>query len=245
MKRLKQTRLIFLILLLGMLGANLGLDGAAEGLTTAGVLIIGVIITIIQTKLYRMQMDEEACRARNQFLNTLNIHRHDWMNDLQIIYGYVQLKKVDKLQASVEKIKDRLHQDSKIAKLGNAEFSLFLYDYRNHSCHYDLVVDVDEAWEADQVRDLGLLQALTKNVLEAFASAAKSLLDVENKLMITLVNDPSGIYLEIDYEGGLESGELKQQLETLKQQFDRSIEWPDVDIDDKHAQITISVPTNA
>ncbi|EGG34140.1 Spo0B domain-containing protein [Paenibacillus sp. HGF5] len=51
-------------------------------------------------------------------IQMLNHHRHDWMNELQILYGYIQLGKLDKTVGSVERIKDRMATESRISKLG-------------------------------------------------------------------------------------------------------------------------------
>ncbi|MDP4095653.1 Spo0B domain-containing protein [Paenibacillus sp. P96] len=55
---------------------------------------------------------EEAANA------ALNHHRHDWMNDLQVLYGYIRMGKYDKSAECVERIKERAAQDSKLSKLG-------------------------------------------------------------------------------------------------------------------------------
>ena len=40
-------------------------------------------------------------------IRTLNHHRHDWMNDLQVLYGYIRMNKPDKSVECVENIRDR------------------------------------------------------------------------------------------------------------------------------------------
>ena len=57
----------------------------------------------------------------------LNHHRHDWMNELQILYGYIQLGKLDKTVGSVERIKDRMATESRISKLGIPSLVLFTF----------------------------------------------------------------------------------------------------------------------
>ena len=60
-------------------------------------------------------------------IQMLNHHRHDWMNELQILYGYIQLGKLDKTVGSVERIKDRMATESRISKLGIPSLVLFTF----------------------------------------------------------------------------------------------------------------------
>lgn len=77
-------------------------------------------------------------------IRTLNHHRHDWMNDLQVLYGYIQLNKPDKSVQTVERIKERIALDSRIAKLGIPSLVFFLQSYRTVGGSLELNVEVEE-----------------------------------------------------------------------------------------------------
>lgn len=85
-------------------------------------------------------------------VRTLNHHRHDWMNDLQILYGYVQLGKIDKAVQCVDRIKERMALESKIAKLGVPSLIFYLQSFRTLNSNLELVVDVqDHVQLADRI----------------------------------------------------------------------------------------------
>ncbi|MFD2880227.1 Spo0B domain-containing protein [Paenibacillus rhizoplanae] len=80
---------------------------------------------------YNRRQYEEELRIQENTLQqaanrTLNHHRHDWMNDLQVLYGYIQLGKPDKSVQCVERIKERIALDSRIAKLGVPSLVFYL-----------------------------------------------------------------------------------------------------------------------
>ncbi|MBY9079378.1 Spo0B domain-containing protein [Paenibacillus sp. HN-1] len=77
-------------------------------------------------------------------IRTLNHHRHDWMNDLQVLYGYIQLNKPDKSVQTVERIKERIALDSRISKLGIPSLVFFLQSYRTVGGNLELNVEVEE-----------------------------------------------------------------------------------------------------
>lgn len=80
---------------------------------------------------------------------TLNHHRHDWMNDLQVLYGYIQLGKPDKSVQCVERIKERIALDSRISKLGIPSLVFYLHSFRTYSSTLELEVQIEEGLQLD------------------------------------------------------------------------------------------------
>ncbi|WP_025682920.1 Spo0B domain-containing protein [Paenibacillus maysiensis] len=81
----------------------------------------------------------------------LNHHRHDWMNDLQVLYGYIRMNKHDKSAAYVETIKGRVAEDSKISKLGIPSLVFYLQSFRVNAGNLQLSVQVEEHLKLDAV----------------------------------------------------------------------------------------------
>lgn len=83
-------------------------------------------------------------------IRMLNHHRHDWMNELQILYGYIQLGKLDKSVACVERIKERMALESKISKLGIPSL-VFIYIHTGPPatiCSWKLTLWIKSSWKA-------------------------------------------------------------------------------------------------
>ncbi|NGM83533.1 sporulation protein [Paenibacillus sp. 7124] len=77
-------------------------------------------------------------------IRMLTHHRHDWMNDLQVLYGYIQLGKPDKSVQCVERIKERIALDSRIAKLGIPSLVFYLQSFRTVGGSLQLDIEVEE-----------------------------------------------------------------------------------------------------
>lgn len=82
---------------------------------------------------------------------TLGHHRHDWMNDLQILYGYIQLGKYDKLAGCVERIKERMADEGKIARLGVPSLVFYLQSFREMNGSIQLEICVQENLHLDDL----------------------------------------------------------------------------------------------
>lgn len=89
-------------------------------------------------KVDKLQHDKDQ-----EMMRALSHYRHDWMNDLQVLFGYISLKKYDKLAPYLEKIKSKLSEESHISNIGNVSLSLLLLSYRQYSQNFELIVTLD------------------------------------------------------------------------------------------------------
>lgn len=120
---------------------------------------------------YNRRHFEEELRIQEKTLQqaanrTLNHHRHDWMNDLQVLYGYIQLNKPDKSVQCVERIKERIALDSRIAKLGIPSLVFYLQSFRTFSSSLELEVQVEEGLQLEDKLTPGLGDELTSVIMQ-------------------------------------------------------------------------------
>ncbi|MBP1177845.1 hypothetical protein J2W98_004226 [Paenibacillus peoriae] len=116
------------------------------------------------------QVEYERKAALRSFERTaismLNHHRHDWMNDLQVLYGYIRMNKHDKSVAYVETIKGRVAEDSKISKLGIPSLVFYLQSFRVNAGNLQLSVQVEEQLKLDAVMSPEDGESLASAVIE-------------------------------------------------------------------------------
>lgn len=81
-------------------------------------------------------MDEQ------RIIKALNHRRHDWMNDLQLISGYMQLEKMDKLQACVKEMMRRGSEEGTYLRIAHPKLALELFTRENAPLDYVLRIQV-------------------------------------------------------------------------------------------------------
>ncbi|WDH97852.1 Spo0B domain-containing protein [Paenibacillus urinalis] len=108
---------------------------------------LGVVLYYV-FKAVDKQLEEQRRQTQQRMEDTaisvLNHHRHDWMNDLQVLYGYIRLGKNDKSIQTVERIKERMTEESKISKLGVPSLIFYLQSYRISGSLVVLSVEVED-----------------------------------------------------------------------------------------------------
>jgi stage 0 sporulation protein B (sporulation initiation phosphotransferase) len=156
------------------------------------------------------RMDEE----RQLWIDTLSHARHDWLNDLQLIIGYVQLRKYDKLAGCVEMLKRRLTEEGRVSKLGALGLvELFLtYRTRPRPFRFELrvgdVVDLRNA--ADSPDDL---ETVIRCVLDGFErAAAQGVRGADNSLCCSFDTDKDDVTVQFTYEGAYAAEALSKAV---------------------------------
>ncbi|MED4603851.1 Spo0B domain-containing protein [Paenibacillus validus] len=159
---------------------------------------------------------ESAALASEQDLLVLrlfNHYRHDWMNDIQILMGYVQLKKYDKLQAMMEKIKDKVQQESLISKLGIPSLIVYLLSFQTEVKELQLHMRMSEEIRLQELPHAHEVAEGVKALMEGFKQEAVSSTNSEvNTLELTWSKQDRTLCLDISYEGGY----LPERLQRLE-----------------------------
>jgi stage 0 sporulation protein B (sporulation initiation phosphotransferase) len=109
------------------------------------ILWIAAVLWVVITCIHRQNEKEQRLviqSVEQTAIKSLNHHRHDWMNDLQILYGYIQLGKHDKLVQCVGRIKERMEIEGKIAKLGIPSLVFYLQSFRTIGSNVELEINI-------------------------------------------------------------------------------------------------------
>lgn len=146
-------------------------------------------------------------------IRTLNHHRHDWMNDLQILYGYIQLGKPDKSVQCVERIKERIALDSRIAKLGIPSLVFYIQSFRTYRSSLELEVQVEEGLQLNNMLSPEAGDDLTSVIMQTVRAYQYSGLAPQGetrKLSVGFTQDAGDILISFQGEGNHANPELLQ-----------------------------------
>jgi len=171
----------------------------------------------------RKQQEERLTRTIESMQalasRTLNHHRHDWMNDLQVLYGYIRLQKQDKTIEYVDKIRERMANESSISRLGLPSLISFIQSFRTVTNTLELKVIIHgevylDKYEVDHER---IAQTLIQTI-NTYRFAVKPDYGNPAVLRLELSADEEAVYASFYYEGEFVNKEqwkqkIKGQLE--------------------------------
>ncbi|WP_317890769.1 Spo0B domain-containing protein [Paenibacillus arenilitoris] len=171
----------------------------------------------------RKEHAERTARTINSMqasaIRTLNHHRHDWMNDLQVVYGYIRLGKLDKTVECVEKISARMAVESSISKLGVPALVSYIQSFRTISNTLELQVAINGDIHLNEITaDADQIAETIIHTINAYRFAAKPGYGNAAVLRLELSVDEEALFAAFYYEGELMNEQqwkqkIQQQLE--------------------------------
>lgn len=192
------------------------------------VLFVGLSIYVwLMLERKRQQEQSEALLIR-----TVNHYRHDWMNDFQVMLGYVRLKKYDRLAPNMEIVKMRLHQESCLSKLGSPSLIAYLISYRTTRPEVELEIAIEQEIQLDQLPvPLKQVTKRFRKVIEAFNTCAIPTDGEPNRLSVELDIEDQALLLDFVYEGQYEADSLKEAVAKIAKHSEREMfmeqQWND------------------
>lgn len=164
----------------------------------------------------RLERTRLKAESDARLVATLAHHRHDWMNDVQVLFGFVRLGKYDKLQPYLDKLKISLHQESYIAKLGIAPLVAYLVSFR--TARHPLVLDVLAEEELNLERIPVLPETVTllmTGVIDSFCEAAIASEGEPYVLSIEIEGEDAHLLIDYVYDGEYNRDILEDSLDKL------------------------------
>ena len=195
----------------------LGLVYWQTSLITYLLLVIWVAAVVIfsnfwNRRSYERELQNQERSLQQAAIRTLNHHRHDWMNELQVLYGYIQLGKPDKTVQTVERIKERIALDSRIAKLGVPSLVFYIQSFRTHSSSLELEVQVEDGLNLEKLTNDAQdeLTSVIMQTVRAYQYSGLAPQGEARKLSIGFTQDHGDILISFEGEGFHGNPELLQ-----------------------------------
>lgn len=212
------------------------------GLTMMSLLFLAVYLhRIASIERSKAQREEAELHHQRELLHIVHHLRHDWMNDVQIMYSYTQLQKYDKLHTAMDKINMKLQRESLLSKLGDPGIISFIYAYRvNREAPFALEVELEKEIHLRHVDSSPELAGTQiKEWILCFEDAALQTNKEEvNSLSLEMDVEGDELLLDFIYRGDYEKAKLQQVLEQ-KQSWWKETRLEPVKFDDHEAAVMV------
>lgn len=166
---------------------------------------------------------------KKEVLNYLKQYRHDLLNDLQVIKGYLALKNIEEAQRYLEQVIIKARDESKLAFLGDVDFVYELITFNWQQNYIQLQVDIEhEQWsELENVRvHYPFLEEWIRYILNVVKEEVHQ--EHENCLFILLEIMSDQLFIMIEFKGKWRTSNqeilmnIKEKM--MAQQATRSVE---------------------
>ncbi|MVO99670.1 Spo0B domain-containing protein [Paenibacillus lutrae] len=182
------------------------------------IAVCGMAVWTLQKRMAELAAEEkrqqENLLAQQKMLHMINHLRHDWMNDIQVLLGYIQLKKYDHLHAVMSNIMGKLQDESHLAKLGDPALIVFLLSCRTGAKHMQLEVELEKEVNLRQLNlNSEAVCRLIPELIEGFKQASAGENEEGSVLNMQIVSEEDSLLLDFVYQGVYARQELQAALE--------------------------------
>lgn len=190
---------------------------------TAILLVWVIAAAAIWIREERKEHEQRLTRTigamQSSAIRTLNHHRHDWMNDLQVLFGYIRLGKLDKTVQYVERIRERMAAESAVSKLGVPSLIHFIQSFRTLSTSLSLEVEIQDDLHLNELDlDSEAVAETLIHTINTYRLAVRPDSGGASVLRLVISMDEEALYAAFYYEGELINEQ--QWNQKMKQQLD-------------------------
>lgn len=190
------------------------------------VAVIGLLDVREHRKQHEGQIASTIKSNQKQWIKVMNHHRHDWMNDLQILFGYVKLGKQQYVAEYVERIKDKMLAESSISKLNDPNLISYLFSYRSIPSSFQLEIgfEYESDRESIHIDDEHIGEKII-DIISAYRLYASKNTTEDQVLKITFIQKKEEIHIQFLYSGTLINEAL--WMNKIEEQLvgHRSVQW--------------------
>lgn len=150
-------------------------------------------------------------------LKTISLHRHNFMNDLQLLLGYMQLHKFDKAQEFAENMKERAMQEGTLFHLGLPKLTLFLYHLQADHRKFVLDLELQPGLVLDQLLpDADACGQLIERLARMLCEHARPNHEHANELSIEMYQEDRLLLVHFIFNGQCDLMGLRQAYQAIE-----------------------------
>ncbi|WP_068607459.1 Spo0B domain-containing protein [Paenibacillus swuensis] len=165
------------------------------------------------------------------------------MNELQVLYGYIRLKKYDSLPLYLDKIRDKMLKESQLSKLGEPDLVLFLHSYRTLGGTMELEVDPEEGLDLSHLKlHQSELGAWITDVIKWFQTSTKPGEDHFHQLNVELTLGNHELTVHYSFSGEIDEQQLQSAMKRLVSEYESLGLRYSVTAQHEEADIAFDVP---
>lgn len=234
---------------LGMRAAA-GLTGTLAGITLVAVRLgfparafLAVLAAACAWYIFKTYRKEKEAQENDRIIRLLNHHRHDWMNELQVLFGYTRLKKFDILPDYMDKIRTAALHDSLLCKLGNPPLIVYLLERRTASGTCAVEVELERDIDLRKLAmEEGETYRLIRGVADLLQGHACPPQGEHSRLSIGFDEDEGGLLADFVYQGETDLNGLRSEMSAFLRKYRKKIEIREEEYGEDRAVIALALP---
>ncbi|MDP5272739.1 Spo0B domain-containing protein [Chengkuizengella axinellae] len=183
------------------------------------LIMISVILMFSHLYAIKKQSANEKNQSITSTLNFIHHYQHDLMNELQLIFGYLKLKKFDKLVHIVEKLKENMTHERDIVKLNSPQLEYALLQMKMSSKKFQLHVEQNLYSPDLYTNKLNDHAELLIDLIQVFENNSEISEGFNHSLTIDFFEEQKKLHVAFEFAGKVKLSKFKNELNPILIKF--------------------------
>ena len=165
-----------------------------------------------------MNLDpQEETKLKEEFLQHLRYYRHDFLNHIQLLKGYLTLKKIDEAEQYLNQIVDRAEREAQLFQIGDPCLAYSLHKYRlfPHKFELEVQIDIDPEQFSRGRSNLSSFYAVLQKTLGLIEEGCQE--EAENHLWVIFREADERLMTTVKFKGKWEMDKTEERLGQLRE----------------------------
>jgi len=151
------------------------------------------------------------------FLEIIRMQRHDFLNHIQVISGFLQLNKIEQARHYIDEAVMQINRFGEFTRLKPPEVAAALLGARNQAAKYGIEIDLQAGGNPETClapgKDFGLsLQKILDKVLSGFLPESE-----DRNLRVSFMEEPGKFICRLGFPISASSNDLNKSIEAVNQ----------------------------
>lgn len=227
----------------GIAGILAWITLVAMPLTFPARLGLSILALICAWCIYTARRKEKEAVERERVIRLLNHQRHDWMNQLQVLFGYARLKKYDILPDYMDKIRTSAQHDSLLSKLGNPPLIVYLLEQRVSGGGCEVEVELETEVDLRKLSmDEGAVYKLIRGVMDRMIGHANPSQGEYGMVSLGFDEGESELLVDFVYQGDADWAMLKLDMGSFLRKAGNGIGIREEEYGEDRAVVALALP---
>jgi stage 0 sporulation protein B (sporulation initiation phosphotransferase) len=157
-----------------------------------------------------------------ELIEVVNYQRHDWMNHIQVLLGYLKLEKYSMCEEYIQRMIQEANRDSLVARLELSSVVAYLLTFNALHREVRLEVEIPQPFSLARMESAEFLGDFILSVVKLYERHALYNDGEPNTLLLTLHYTEDKLRVLTDFAGCLDADRAIDEVAAIRQEAEES-----------------------
>jgi stage 0 sporulation protein B (sporulation initiation phosphotransferase) len=152
-----------------------------------------------------------------ELIEVINHQRHDWLNHIQVLLGYLKLERYEMCEEYIHRVIAEANRDTLVSRLGYPPLVAYLLSFHAFHSNMRIEVEIPTSFSLLMLPDGPKLGDFILSVVKLYQKYALYNDGASNNLLLTLHHHEGMLRVVADFAGELDIAAIQLEMDNVKE----------------------------